>query len=188
MLGGTIFSLGLFCGIIALVLYGFLGYHLWLVKQNITTNETYKWSDYRRYVAAYITAEQENNRLASSASSASSEGTARGDSRKTSKRLTQVNSSSGSQKNANAHSSLDDVDGNDNNGNNNKNDNNNDHRGNDMKRSSSGGGGGDVDAPFPPPQYKLDSNGHVLIRNKYDKGVVANFWDVLSPPSLRRHH
>jgi len=59
VVGGTIFSLGMFCGFISLVLYGFLGYHLWLVKQNITTNESYKWYDYRRCVSKYIIAEKE---------------------------------------------------------------------------------------------------------------------------------
>ena len=40
---------------IAIVLYGFAGYHIWLVTQNTTTNETYKWTDYVRYIKFYRT-------------------------------------------------------------------------------------------------------------------------------------
>ncbi len=54
MNGVTIFPLGLFCGIIAVVLYLFWGYHLFLIWQNTTTNETYKWGDYLRLVEYYF--------------------------------------------------------------------------------------------------------------------------------------
>jgi hypothetical protein len=46
------------CGVLALsvvmtvVISGFLGYHLMLVKQNMTTNETFKWNEVRRKIAA----------------------------------------------------------------------------------------------------------------------------------------
>ncbi len=56
--GGLIFPLGFFCGVISIVLYGFLGYHLWLISRNTTTNETYKWTDYVRYVYYYISKQE----------------------------------------------------------------------------------------------------------------------------------
>jgi len=52
--GGTVFPLGLFCGIISLVLYAFLGYHCWLIFWNTTTNESFKWYDYERYAKYYV--------------------------------------------------------------------------------------------------------------------------------------
>ncbi len=36
-----------------MVLYGFAGYHIWLIKRNTTTNESYKWTDYVRYINFY---------------------------------------------------------------------------------------------------------------------------------------
>lgn len=52
--GGTVFPLGLFCFIMSLVLFAFLGYHLWLIFWNTTTNETFKWDDYRRFTRLYV--------------------------------------------------------------------------------------------------------------------------------------
>lgn len=47
---GLTIPLMLFCGVLAIVLYLFLGYHLYLVYRNTTTNETYKWKDFKRKV------------------------------------------------------------------------------------------------------------------------------------------
>jgi len=58
--GGTTFPLGFFCGVISLVLYGFLGYHCYLICRNTTTNETYKWGDYARYVEYWMKREKQN--------------------------------------------------------------------------------------------------------------------------------
>eukprot|EP00295_Goniomonas_pacifica_P016746 CAMPEP_0175851068 /NCGR_PEP_ID=MMETSP0107_2-20121207/25450_1 /TAXON_ID=195067 ORGANISM="Goniomonas pacifica, Strain CCMP1869" /NCGR_SAMPLE_ID=MMETSP0107_2 /ASSEMBLY_ACC=CAM_ASM_000203 /LENGTH=172 /DNA_ID=CAMNT_0017166447 /DNA_START=288 /DNA_END=806 /DNA_ORIENTATION=+ len=44
----TCICLGFALGMIALVLYAFLGYHLWLVFRNTTTNETFKWRELGR--------------------------------------------------------------------------------------------------------------------------------------------
>jgi len=52
--GGTVFPLGMFCGILSLVLFAFWAYHCWLIFLNTTTNEGFKWSDYERYVKYYI--------------------------------------------------------------------------------------------------------------------------------------
>jgi palmitoyltransferase ZDHHC4 len=38
-------GLGMFCVVVTLVLFTFLGYHMWLIKENTTTNETFKWKD-----------------------------------------------------------------------------------------------------------------------------------------------
>jgi len=58
--GGTVFPLGLFCGIIAVVLYLFWGYHMYLIWQNTTTNESYKWGDYLRYTRKYLQLQKEH--------------------------------------------------------------------------------------------------------------------------------
>jgi hypothetical protein len=57
--GGTTFALGTFCAIIALVLYAFWAYHFYLIVHNTTTNETYKWGDYARYVKYYVDNQKE---------------------------------------------------------------------------------------------------------------------------------
>ncbi|PRP89340.1 hypothetical protein PROFUN_02214 [Planoprotostelium fungivorum] len=44
--GGLVAPLGLFTGIISIVLYGFFAYHIYLIVVNTTTNESYKWYDY----------------------------------------------------------------------------------------------------------------------------------------------
>lgn len=59
--GKTLFPLGAFCFIIALVLFCFAGYHIWLATRNTTTNETFKWSDYKNYVKHYIRESKNNN-------------------------------------------------------------------------------------------------------------------------------
>lgn len=40
-------GLGMFCVVVTIVLLAFLFYHLWLIKDNTTTNETFKWKDLR---------------------------------------------------------------------------------------------------------------------------------------------
>lgn len=40
----------LFCVVLAIVLYLFFFYHLYLIYRNTTTNETYKWKDYKRKI------------------------------------------------------------------------------------------------------------------------------------------
>uniref|UniRef100_A0A6B2L7H0 Palmitoyltransferase n=1 Tax=Arcella intermedia TaxID=1963864 RepID=A0A6B2L7H0_9EUKA len=47
---GALVGLGMFCGLISLVLYGFFGYHCYLVAKNTTTNESFKWEDLAAYV------------------------------------------------------------------------------------------------------------------------------------------
>lgn len=42
-----LFGLLILCGVMALALAGFLGYHLYLTSINVTTNESYKWADLR---------------------------------------------------------------------------------------------------------------------------------------------
>lgn len=41
-----ILALFLFTVFIGVVVYGFLGYHLWLISRGTTTNETFKWQDF----------------------------------------------------------------------------------------------------------------------------------------------
>lgn len=41
-------TLALFLVILAIMLGAFLGYHLWMIKQGVTTNETFKWDQVRR--------------------------------------------------------------------------------------------------------------------------------------------
>jgi len=48
--GGLVLPLGIFCLVLALVLYVFWGYHVFLVIKNTTTNETYKWKDLKRTI------------------------------------------------------------------------------------------------------------------------------------------
>jgi hypothetical protein len=57
--GRTTVALGLFCAVISIVLFFFAGYHIFLIKRNETTNETYKRKDYRRYVNHYLKAKRE---------------------------------------------------------------------------------------------------------------------------------
>jgi len=57
--GGTLFPLGFFTAVISLVMYGFLGYHLWLLRHNTTTNEQYKWQDYMDYISWYKQREEQ---------------------------------------------------------------------------------------------------------------------------------
>jgi len=45
MMHAPLISLGLFMGVIALVLYAFMFYHMYLVARNSTTSETFKWAD-----------------------------------------------------------------------------------------------------------------------------------------------
>src|SRR6185437_3637493 len=40
---------GIFTFFIAMMMFSFAGYHLWLVARNTTTNETFKWSDARAF-------------------------------------------------------------------------------------------------------------------------------------------
>jgi hypothetical protein len=56
---GTLLPLGLFCGLVSIVLYLFWGYHMYLVIRNTTTNETFKWDDYHRYVNYFIKKQKE---------------------------------------------------------------------------------------------------------------------------------
>uniref|UniRef100_A0A7S2GI78 Palmitoyltransferase n=1 Tax=Octactis speculum TaxID=3111310 RepID=A0A7S2GI78_9STRA len=41
------------CGAMCLVLGGFTAYHLWLTLRNVTTNESYKWSELKRAIQYY---------------------------------------------------------------------------------------------------------------------------------------
>jgi len=43
-------GLGAFCALISLVLYGFWGYHCFLISKNTTTNETFKWDDIKDFI------------------------------------------------------------------------------------------------------------------------------------------
>lgn len=42
---GILFGLGILVSVMAIVLLGFFGYHLYLVSKGTTTNETLKWQD-----------------------------------------------------------------------------------------------------------------------------------------------
>ncbi|KAH3766192.1 DHHC-type zinc finger family protein [Pelomyxa schiedti] len=44
---GLLFPLGLFCGVIAIVMYCFFGFQFWHVVRGTTTNETFKWESAR---------------------------------------------------------------------------------------------------------------------------------------------
>jgi palmitoyltransferase len=43
-------TLSLFLAILAVMLGAFLLYHLWLIHKGVTTNESFKWSDYERFL------------------------------------------------------------------------------------------------------------------------------------------
>ena len=43
-------TLSLFLAILVVMLGAFLGYHLWLIHKGMTTNESFKWSDYERFL------------------------------------------------------------------------------------------------------------------------------------------
>jgi len=47
---GILLGLGLFCGLISFVLYGFGLYHCFLISKNTTTNESFKWDDIKQIV------------------------------------------------------------------------------------------------------------------------------------------
>jgi len=48
---GILLGLGSFCALISLVLYGFCGYHCYLVYKNTTTNETFKWDEIKDFIS-----------------------------------------------------------------------------------------------------------------------------------------
>lgn len=58
-------ALFLFTVFIGMVVYGFLGYHLWLVARGTTTNETFKWSAVNRARQQFL-AQQERKKQNSS--------------------------------------------------------------------------------------------------------------------------
>lgn len=58
MHSGFVFPLGLFCGCISIVMFCFGAYHISLVCRGITTNESYKWSEYRGHVRWHHRREQ----------------------------------------------------------------------------------------------------------------------------------
>jgi len=47
---GPIVMLGVFLAILVIMLGAFLGYHVWMIRDGVTTNETFKWKDHRRRV------------------------------------------------------------------------------------------------------------------------------------------
>jgi hypothetical protein len=47
---GMNIPMAIFCGVLAIVLYLFWAYHMWLIAKNTTTNESYKWKDFIRKV------------------------------------------------------------------------------------------------------------------------------------------
>ena len=44
-----IVTLFLLCFVMTFVLWGFFGYHLWLIARGLTTNESFKWSGVSQY-------------------------------------------------------------------------------------------------------------------------------------------
>ena len=56
----AVVSLDLFAGIMGVVLVGFLGYHLYLVHDGRTTNETFKWADLRKMHKFMLEAHQKH--------------------------------------------------------------------------------------------------------------------------------
>lgn len=52
-------TLALFLGILVVMLGAFLGYHLWLIHMGMTTNESFKWSDYERFLRRTAKAEEQ---------------------------------------------------------------------------------------------------------------------------------
>jgi len=132
--GGTALPLGFFCGVISIVMFCFLGYHMWLVSRNTTTNETYKWQDYVRYVYFYLRKKKEFEEPKEKEAEVKQKSKKNGD------------SETRNRKGAKKEVALADI---------------------------------------TVPQYKLDSKGKVIVKNTYDKGVIMNFYEVLSPPSYR---
>jgi len=53
MQGASLFPLAVFTAIISLVMFIFATYHIWLIRKNTTTYESYKWSDYMAYISYY---------------------------------------------------------------------------------------------------------------------------------------
>jgi hypothetical protein len=47
---GPILMEGVFLVILVVMLGAFFGYHCWMIKHGVTTNETFKWKDHRRRV------------------------------------------------------------------------------------------------------------------------------------------
>jgi hypothetical protein len=44
-------TLLILCGVMTIVIWGFFGYHMWLVARGLTTNESFKWSGVTQYFA-----------------------------------------------------------------------------------------------------------------------------------------
>jgi hypothetical protein len=49
---GALCGVAALAGVMAIVITGFLAYHLYLVSRNMTTNETFKWTAVRRVYKA----------------------------------------------------------------------------------------------------------------------------------------
>jgi palmitoyltransferase len=60
-----IVALFMFTVFIGLVVYGFLGYHLWLICRGTTTNETFKWSAVHRDRNAFLAQQAKKQRTTS---------------------------------------------------------------------------------------------------------------------------
>lgn len=154
--GGTVFPLGLFCGIISIVLYCFLGYHLMLIARNTTTNETFKWSDYMRYVKYYrfkLKQKEAEDRVKAMKQELGEE---------------EIDSKDNSKK-SNKEKKEQATNGKD--GDNNK-----------TKRPPPPTL---EEMMKDPPKFTVDSKGRPHVENIYQRGIFRNFYEVFFPPSLR---
>ncbi len=158
-----------------MVLYGFAGYHIWLIKRNTTTNESYKWTDYVRYINFY--------RQKEALQKATLEEKKEKEKEKDQSSTTKTNNNT-----------------NNNNSTNNKNSNSNPQKETDdelkarrrmtSKAKKEGEGEGEEeegeDIVLPPrPLYSLDEKGRIKVKNIYNKGFLSNMWEALNPPSYR---
>ena len=155
-----IFGVGLLCGVMAIVLFGFFAYHLYLACRNLTTNETFKYSEMKRafYKTKALQRQMEESE-AEKAKAGEAESEAEGEASGTEKAVDDNRADSVA---ANATNRV-----------------TNNAAIEDSGEDSEGKDSEDEEAPHRTLPEELP-------KNLYDNGIVANIYEVLVPFSRRK--